>query len=201
MHSQHALDGIVLVGGRSKRMGRDKALIKNSNGERWLETTIDRLRPFCRHVFVSGQADQRVAWAPIIHPTLPLVTWVDDREPDAGPMSGLLSVMSHAQHAMGDDAAAGYLLLATDLPWLTNKVLERLVDQWRCSADMVAANCPPVQPLVTIYPAKVRDSMQQGFASGQRSLRKFLAAHPHDRVPADSQACKNCNKPEDWGIS
>jgi molybdopterin-guanine dinucleotide biosynthesis protein A len=94
--------GLVLAGGESKRMGSDKALLKQ-DGETQLSRAIGLLESHVDRVFVSTRADQaddpeRSKFAQII-----------DRYDDMGPVAGILSAMDS-----NDDVS--WLVLACDLP-------------------------------------------------------------------------------------
>ena len=53
------LYGLVLVGGKSRRMGRDKALIAYDQRTTQLEHTAILLQEVCDSVFISKREDQR----------------------------------------------------------------------------------------------------------------------------------------------
>jgi molybdopterin-guanine dinucleotide biosynthesis protein A len=107
------LRGLVLAGGRSRRMQADKALL-SYHGKPQLEWVAELLAPFCVAVHVSvrsGQAHEPARAA------LPRVV---DRHDDAGPIAGIEA----AQHAHPD---AAWLVVACDLPFLDANTLAQLV--------------------------------------------------------------------------
>ena len=82
------LNGLVLAGGQSRRMGRDKAAL-DVEGKTALERTVALLRPHCRNVYVSvrpGDQDElRARFAQI-----------EDRHGGIGPADGIASALAAA---------------------------------------------------------------------------------------------------------
>src|SRR5487761_1295218 len=107
------LYGLVLAGGRSTRMQRDKAALEYS-GRTQLERAVELLTPLVERVFVSIRPDQagdplRARFAQI----------VDSGEAE-GPIAGIIAAQT--RHP---DAA--WLVLACDLPLLEPRTLEHLL--------------------------------------------------------------------------
>lgn len=108
--------GVVLAGGRSMRMGRDKALL-DWRGKTLLQHQLDSLRE-------AGVDDTRVSGLRPQHDGIP------DLEPDRGPLAGLASI------AAAIDGDAELLVVPVDMPLLTASLLRRLL-----VADTEAAGC------------------------------------------------------------
>ncbi|MBP2640770.1 MAG: molybdenum cofactor guanylyltransferase [Firmicutes bacterium] len=103
------MTGIVLAGGRSRRMGKDKAELPWKSGT-LLTEAVDKLRLFCKEVIVVG-------------PQRPLereVRWTQDRYVGKGPLAGLHAGLEEASF----DSA---LILPCDMPTLPVRVLEEMV--------------------------------------------------------------------------
>ncbi len=107
------LRGLVLAGGRSVRMGRDKAGIL-IDGTTLLERTVALLAGCMTSVSVSVRADQVDDQLRRQFPLLP------DSGTGLGPVNGL-----RAAHL--EDPAAAWLVLACDMPGLDRRVIEALV--------------------------------------------------------------------------
>jgi molybdenum cofactor guanylyltransferase len=175
--------GLVLAGGRSSRMGADKALL-NYNHESQLAATASLLSGVCGQVFVSCRQEQvdgydRFGW--------PVIT---DAYLDMGPMGGLLS----AQRSHPD---AAWFIAACDFP---------LMDE-RYPAELAAGRNPFMfatafrrhgserpEPLFTIYEPKSRLPLLRQHGTGNDSLSSFLT---HSRIaaiePADPTGMRNIN--------
>ena len=117
--------GLVLAGGRSRRMGRDKAAL-TLDGETALARAVRLLEPHCSDVFVSvrdgdGQDDALRAGYPCIA----------DRFGSVGPADGIASAQ-----ATRPDAA--WLVVACDLPRLEAATLAALIAARDTGADATA---------------------------------------------------------------
>jgi molybdopterin-guanine dinucleotide biosynthesis protein A len=158
------LYGLVLTGGRSKRMQRDKAVLEYA-GRSQLERAMTLLEPLVERCFVSTRADQqndaqRAAYAQIV-----------DQLNDIGPMAGLHAALhSHPQ--------AAWLVLACDLPFLDAATLQQLIaaraPQRLASAFRSSHDGKP-EPLCAIYEPASRAAVDAWIAADQRCPRKFLA--------------------------
>lgn len=154
--------GLVLSGGRSSRMGRDKAAL-TWHGEAELRRAVRLLGPHCSQVFVSCRADQAQDELRRDFPQ------IHDRFLDFGPLSGIMS----AQHA---HPQAAWLVLACDLPFLDEQALGALLaarDPFRFATAFQGSDDLP-EPLCTIYEPKSRARFLQFLAAGYDCPRKLL---------------------------
>jgi molybdenum cofactor guanylyltransferase len=119
--------GAVLAGGRSRRMGRDKAGIEVAGA-----TLLERARAAVATALGPRAAVVAVGTPAAPHPG----AWIPDRRPGAGPLAGLEAALGWAQ-GEGLDAV---LLVGVDHPWLEAQVLRLLVDR-------LPSARPPEDPL------------------------------------------------------
>lgn len=133
------LAGLVVAGGASVRMGRDKGLIEFA-GRLAVDRAVALLARFCSEVFVSVRQPQRTEPA---YARYPLIV---DRHDDVGPMASLLA-------AFDQDPACAWLALAVDMPLVDDGLLAELVaarDTGRiATAFRNEAGIP--EPLCTIW--------------------------------------------------
>ncbi len=135
--------GLVLVGGKSQRMGRDKALLSYDGEATQLERTAGILQQVCPRVFISQREEQNF---PTPNGTEAICDSVDAAK---GPLCGILSAM----HAHPN---AHWLVLACDLPYLQVATLKKLITKFRQAAPQLIAyrsthdGLP--EPLCAIYP-------------------------------------------------
>lgn len=106
--------GVVLIGGKSKRMGMPKACIE-INGEKLAVRTAKLLDGCTEKVFLSGKKDQLnlVEDAPF--------PFIEDKYENIGPIAGILSAFEHTSKR------TALLLTATDLPYLDQSTLDILI--------------------------------------------------------------------------
>ncbi|QDH14399.1 NTP transferase domain-containing protein [Formicincola oecophyllae] len=173
------LNGLVLTGGESRRMGRDKALLAyGPEGHSQIERAMALLAPLVKESFLSvrpGQQDAvRQRYRQI--PDQPLVD--NAGKTVSGPAAGLL-----AAHAQDPDAA--WLVLACDLPLLDEATLCSLVKRWR---EVVAKGNPVgwtalayrsthdglPEPLCTLWTPEALAALGNHVAEGHVCPRKAL---------------------------
>jgi molybdopterin-guanine dinucleotide biosynthesis protein A len=179
--------GLVLAGGKSRRMGSDKAALL-TNGETQLGRAVALLQRHLGHVFVSTSAAQaedpvRRAYPQII-----------DRYDNLGPVAGILS-------AMDEHPDTAWLVLACDLPNIDDETIEYLLA--KASAEKPATAFRSVnddlpEPLCAVYRPAARPVIDSFVADGIRCPRKMLINSPTllltQPVPG---ALHNINTPDD----
>lgn len=158
--------GLVLTGGRSSRMSRDKASLAY-HGRSQLEQTMDLLKAFCSERFVSVRPDQRN------DPLRARYAQIVDRELEIGPLAGILAAQTEVP-------TAAWLVVACDLPRLDASTLDQLIQQrdtrrlataFRSSSDGLP------EPLCALYEPASAPAIAKYAASGGRCPRKFLLNH------------------------
>ncbi|MCU0779804.1 MAG: NTP transferase domain-containing protein [Akkermansiaceae bacterium] len=194
MTTPRPLHGLVLAGGRSARMGTDKAALVHPDGRPLARRTLDLLAAAdCAQVLVSLRHDQPV---PPQIPASPATGIV--RDPDGGscgPLAGILAAMRlHPE--------ADWLVAACDLPRLDLATLRHLTAS-RLPDDMFLAYRSEFdglpEPLCAFYAAAALPILQQAADDGLRCPRKILIRH-HCRLldPPVPRALENANTAADW---
>jgi molybdenum cofactor guanylyltransferase len=156
------LHGLVLAGGASRRMGRDKASL-SFHGKPQLEWARELLARHCAQVFVSIRADQ--ADDPLRR-DLPAIV---DKHDGIGPIAGIAA----AQAAYPDHA---WLVLACDLPFVTDASVDELL-RHRDGRAVVAFRSEHdglPEPLCAIYEPQTRPAILEQIAAGRHCPRKFV---------------------------
>jgi molybdopterin-guanine dinucleotide biosynthesis protein A len=179
--------GLVLAGGASRRMGRDKAALEY-HGRPQLHWAFERLRAVCATTYVSVRADQRDEPARAGLPQLV------DLHSDIGPLAGI--VAAQARHP---DAA--WLVLACDLPFLDEETLGVLLAQRDPSADATAflsSHDGLPEPLCAIYEPRTRAELARRAEAGPHCPRKFLIQSQTRLLDLPSHAVlDNVNTPDE----
>lgn len=181
------LKGLILSGGYSTRMGRDKALIKH-DGQNLVERTARLLKQVTGEVHLSVRADQldvRAAHG------LPMIA---DSMSGIGPMAGILS-------AMDLDPAAAWLVLGCDLPAMSLNTLKQLVeerDPWKAASCLNSPTDGMPEPLCAIWEPRSRQALYSMLGLGRRCPRAVLLNASVKRITArEPQALFNMNRPQD----
>ncbi|MDJ0812493.1 MAG: NTP transferase domain-containing protein [Woeseiaceae bacterium] len=181
------LYGLVLAGGKSRRMGQDKALLMR-NGQSQLGYVASLLEGVAERVFVSARPDQQD------DPERSRFAMIADRYEDIGPIAGILS-------AMDEHPDADWLVVACDLPNVDADTLEHLVAHRGGSEPFTAYsstyNGLP-EPLCAIYSAG-SDSVLRGFVEdGILCPRKMLINSDTALLQQPNPAAlDNINTPDD----
>ncbi len=178
--------GIVLAGGRSSRMGADKAGVA-WEGSTLLARAVGALRPVCGELVVVRSRGQGL-------PALPAgVRVVEDAHPDRGPLEGL----ARGLRAAGPGGVA--FVCAADMPLLDGRFAAAVVAALPPGAD---AAVPRVdgrpQPLAAAYRTDAVDAVEAVLGAGGRSLVALLdrlEVRWLDDLPGAAEAVRNVNTP------
>ncbi len=178
------LYGLLLAGGQSKRMGKDKAILVYHDQSQ-IKYGFKLLSGFCEKVFLSNRPEQSQRDIYKDHPQ------IQDIFPNnIGPMAGILS-------ALRAHPAVAWLVLGCDLPFVDNETLRLLVQNRNPLKTATAylnsdGNLP--EPLCAIYEPQSWFCLLRFFDSGIYSLRKFL-------VSADTHLLKQPGQNELWNVN
>jgi molybdopterin-guanine dinucleotide biosynthesis protein A len=181
------LYGLVLAGGASRRMGRDKAALQY-HGRSQVEWAHALLSRHCERAFVSVRRDQGADSASSRYPTLA------DTLEGIGPMAGIVA----AQQA---HPAAAWLVLACDLPFVTDAALELLKGQrgTHAAAAFRSAHDGLPEPLCAIYEPASQAALRAAIDAGRHCPRKFLIQSGIPLIDQpDPGALDNVNTPDDF---
>ncbi|TGE16147.1 molybdenum cofactor guanylyltransferase [Hymenobacter elongatus] len=187
---QPRLRGLVLAGGRSQRMQTDKGQLRY-HGLEQREHAAQLLAAVCTDVHVSCRPDQ-VAELPA--GLLPL----SDRFLELGPLGGILS-------ALQLDPNAAWLVVACDLPFLSEATLQHLVHN-RNSAKVATAFQSPQnefpEPLITIWEPRSYGTLLRFLGLGYSCPRKALINSDIELLAApDPTELRNVNTPEEAAVA
>ncbi|HWE54795.1 MAG TPA: molybdenum cofactor guanylyltransferase [Acidimicrobiales bacterium] len=179
--------GILLTGGASRRMGRDKATLL-VQGEALATRTATRLTQVCRPVVEVGPGRSGLAA-------------VQEDPPGAGPLAGL--VAGYRALAASADVAA-VIVVATDLPHLSAALLHWLAGRPGPGSVVPVRDGRP-QPLCARYSAADLDVAADLVAAGARSMKALLEAVAPVLVPpaawieaaGDGTALDDVDTPDD----
>ncbi len=153
------ISAVLLAGGESRRMGRDKATLLFHGKPLWqiqLEL-LQKLEP--AEIFVSARTDP--AWRPAD------VRFVADDPPFRGPLSGIAQSLAHVH--------TGHLLaLAIDMPFMSEQYLKVLCDQIEPGTGVVPTIDSRAEPLAAIYPREVDADLRNALASTDFSLQSVV---------------------------
>lgn len=185
------LFGLLLAGGRSTRMGRDKAaMVLGADGLNQARRGLELLAGVCEKTFLSLRVGQTAPEG------CESVEAVRDKPGSGGPLAGILAAFER-------DPLAAWLVMACDLPFVNREVLGRLVSARREESAFLAyasATDGLPEPLCAIYEPAAREILEAHAARDHRCPRHILIEEktPLLELPSSSRrALENMNTPED----
>jgi molybdopterin-guanine dinucleotide biosynthesis protein A len=199
------LSVLLLAGGRSRRMGRDKLWLL-LDGAPLIERVARRLLPLAAEMLFSGAATDALAALAAALPVPARI--VPDLLPDAGPLAGLHAGLTAARHDL-------VLALAGDLPFVNLELAAHLVGLAAGFDAVVPQTTAPDsgatmwEPLHAVYRRSCASAIAARLARGERRLICFL---PDVRTRAVTLAeiarfdpagrsFFNINTPDDWRLA
>jgi molybdopterin-guanine dinucleotide biosynthesis protein A len=187
------IGGYVLAGGKSSRMGTDKALIE-IGGIRLIAHALAKLRAVCAEVFVLGSNPELATYAPL----------VPDLHPGCGPIGGIDAALAHSKFEWN-------LVLPVDVPFLPASFLRDWIERvtlqsvYRLAYFEVGGR---PQPSVLLIRRDSKPSISAAVQSAEYKLLPALLAAASDsalHVEAVDTAHEywftNVNTPEDLELA
>ena len=190
------ISAIVLAGGKSSRMGKDKALL-NLNGNALL-TQVCLLASKCatQTYVVTPWSEKYQSFVPSSCQLVKeqLVLNATSNTPLIGFFQGMQLVKTE-----------WVLLLAYDLPYLSSSQVKQWLPALATVLPTEIALLPRHpkgwEPLCGFYRRSCLSSLEAYLKDGGRSFQSWLARHPVKELPISDRTCLfNCNTPEDWKL-
>lgn len=155
------LTGLILAGGKSSRMGRDKALI-DFNGSPQIYYLASLIKPFCTKILISRNKNQ----AEIPDNDYEIV-FDDESDENQGPLTGLIS-------AIKKHPDSSFLVLYCDLLNIENciSLLINERDNTKYGTCFLVNNFP--EPSIAIIESKANKILFEKYKAGKYSIIKFL---------------------------
>jgi len=178
---------VLLAGGKSSRMGRDKAGLIIDGEPLWRRQLATLEATCASEILISGRAA-----SPYAASRYPIV---QDIDPDLGPLGGIVSAFELAKHSL-------ILVLAVDLPRMTAAFLQSLLPH----SPIVPRRGERFEPLAAVYSRRCLDVFRHRLTQNQLSLQgaiRQLVERGELSVkevnPAEAPLFDNLNTPEDLG--
>jgi len=162
---------VVLTGGRSARMGRDKASLvpHGHDGRSLARIVLDSLAPLAAHALLAGR--------PVAD--LPHVAAIDDRNPGAGPLGAVAGALAQVP------AEQLAVVAACDMPSIAPALVAHLLERAAADAEATCVLCASedgLEPLLSVWRPSAAPLLDAAIAGGATALREGIAALPHTIV-------------------
>lgn len=189
--SYDTVAGIILAGGRSRRMGQDKAALE-FDGVTMLTRIADKISQRCSPVLVAAPASSQAYRELSSESDL---QWVTDEKEGSGPLGGLVAAL-HVAAAAGADVA---FVCATDMPLIEGGLVDELLAGLTESTDVVIAHdAQRDHPMAGVYRTRAVDGLQALVDAGELRMGAAVEAVQTRRVSvSDENWLTNVNAPED----
>ncbi|MES2308594.1 MAG: molybdenum cofactor guanylyltransferase [Verrucomicrobiota bacterium] len=167
----------LLAGGRSSRMGQDKATLLWEGKALWKRQIelLESLHP--EHLLISGRPD-----GPYISSSYPVVF---DRENNLGPLAGLKSLLENC-------TTPRLLVLAVDMPWMTLSLLQQLLQE----NEALVPQCEGWwEGTAAVYPREILPLIETSLKTSDRSFQSLLTRAKEQKlirswiVPSQFRSC------------
>jgi len=188
--------GMVLAGGRSRRLGQDKVLLCHE-GATYLARSVQLLQRFCASVMVSGR-DPSLPDAMGQH-TGAQAAWLPDDVPGIGPMGGVMAGLRHLGQPL--------LVIACDLPLLDGATLSRLLEFQTAKpatalmTTFLQRETGFIESLVAIYEPGALAHLEAASKRGEYKLSNALPRELRHELPysreREGRVFFNINRPQD----
>ena len=158
MLKKNNITGIILAGGKSSRMGRDKGFM-HWQGKPFINHVIDALKPLVNtiiivsdHVQYDGLGDKRIK----------------DVFPETGPLSGLYSGLLQTDTDVN-------LVLSCDIPLISSEILTNLLKTYIKDQNAVVCKTNTrVMPLVALYNKNCKNTCKHLLDFNERRMMRLL---------------------------
>ncbi|MGC1452164.1 MAG: molybdenum cofactor guanylyltransferase [Candidatus Sulfotelmatobacter sp.] len=153
----------VLAGGKSTRMGADKAFVM-LDGRTLLARALESARSVTSDVCIVGDATKFAPFGPV----------VEDVFPQCGPLGGIHAALRASQKELN-------LMLAVDVPFVTPALLQYLISRARNSASAtvtVAQAGGGWQPLCAVYRREFAGAGERSLRAGRYKIDALFASTP-----------------------
>ncbi len=155
------VNGYVLAGGKSSRMGQDKALLELA-GKPLVLLAVEKLRQVCAEVFILGNRSELEIYAPLVR----------DLHEQCGPLGGIEAALLHS-------AKEWNLSMAVDMPFLPTGFLDgwirMVVEQKSARIAMFTVDGRP-QPALCLLHQEVAPYVRDAVGKEQFKLLQVLEA-------------------------
>ena len=172
---------IILAGGKSRRMGQDKACL-DLRGKTFLQYQADKLKALgISDIIVSGRGLFCEG-----------TRCVDDVYRDCGPLGGIHTGLCAAENK-------ACLILATDIPLLPDELLRSLLSAHKHGITLLSHG-GIVEPLIGVYDRDVAKGCEALLQKGPAPVMRFAEAAGYEcfEYDGDLNVLLNCNTPADY---
>ena len=168
--NQSNITGIILAGGKSSRMGKDKGMIQLA-GKPLISYSIDALKPFCDQILISSNSEDYELFGYPVH---------KDIFPDSGPMGGIYSCLLQSSSTLN-------LVLSCDMPLVSQSLIKYILDKSNKNSISVPVHGDNfIEPLCASYSTTTIPYLKKLIEQNSLKLIDLIDIAPSRQIRLDS---------------
>jgi molybdopterin-guanine dinucleotide biosynthesis protein A len=189
------VSAVILMGGHSKRMGRDKALLP-FEGETFISIIVRKLSALSDDVWIVGRPDQR---HPLVEGDISPSQFTQDRFEDCGPLGGLHAGLVAMRHEVG-------FVVACDMPLISVELLRHMAGRLDMGYEaVIPKDANGWHPLHAVYRRSCIEAIERMIRVNDLRVQNLIkqlnvrAVEADEMVQFDPQklSLKNLNTPNE----
>jgi molybdopterin-guanine dinucleotide biosynthesis protein A len=158
MGNKNKITGIILAGGKSSRMGTNKALLQYE-GVTFIQHIINIMKPLVNQIIIVGRPEEYTDYS---------YKCVDDIYSNSGPVAGIHAGLEHSTTPYN-------MVLSCDVPLITEPILKELIEHIDENKDVVLIESNgQAHPLIAIYQRQCKDLFDDLLHRGEKRLLSAL---------------------------
>ena len=180
---KYSIPAVIFAGGKSSRMGKDKALLPFAGFNSLTEYQYERMQTLFEKVYISSKGDKFDFKAPFI----------SDNYDIFSPLAGIVSIFEILD-------AYEIFILSVDAPFIDEKVIKKLVGENKNGFDAIIAQSPSgLQPLCGIYRRSLLPLAKEYLTENRHRLAHLLKDAKSQFVHfEDDTPFMNLNHPHEY---
>lgn len=151
---------VIVAGGKSSRMGSDKALLPFGNFKTLTQFQLHRLKPYFSSIHVSSKSKDKFDFD---------ASFIEDNPKycDHSPLVALLSILEHFKTPV--------CVLSVDTPFVTPEIFEKLYTNFEEGDDAIIATSPcSSHQLCAIYAPSMAEIIRTQLSKNEHKIRLVL---------------------------
>ena len=162
MINKAAIEVFILAGGKSRRMGTDKGLVK-FKGNPMISHIIEILDKLNLKTSIVSSNEEYLKFGKPVY---------KDVISNKGPLGGLYTALEYSQAPM-------VLLLACDMPSINRKGIQSLMTVAEPGKIAIATDRTQISPLFACYPRSLKDKVANALLADELKLQDFISKQSH----------------------
>ena len=189
LKSGQSCTGVLLCGGKSRRMGQDKAFLQR-DGRYLLQSHAETLAARFGRVLAVCERPGKFEGIP----ALAVLPQAADHFPEAGPLGGVCTALKETQ-------TPWLFVMACDMPYIDENLLDKMESKIQNVDIVVCHHGDKIEPLFAFYHRRCLPVFRQELEKGERRMRSgFSRLRVAELLVEEAEAARvfaNLNTPED----